>query len=1230
MESSNQFRSGVDRPTPVGAQLYGSRSSRWSGILPIAIALIMVLSSLLILPGGPPSTASVASSSTNPTLAGGISPGGGTVCGAPSRIASALDILQPNPNESLPAGAILGAAYQYRAANFTPADAQITVLVPVAYATFPVSGGSDVSVTLPASSSAISGPGWSANTAATVAIPSPLTFTSTPRAGLTTEGYYTTSRISAAVQATTAYGNLTLEFRWQWQLTEPNGTTYTGAWTVPSTNSSAPELPSIFFPAPFVGSIGNTSSVAMGSNFTDTVTGYVGATSFTLSFQNATGTVEASQQLSTAATLSPQVGLSIPIVTLAHELAGGPYKFHLVDRCGALVQDLWFNVVYPATAAVAVAVAPAPCGPISIDGIPQANGSVVPLAASDVPRSLVAPACGRYAFEEWNSTGGVLAATPSSNHTVLLVSWNGTVSALYGIPNAIIFDETGLAANGTWSVTLGQITNSAGAGSPISFTAAAGLYSYSVGSNVPGLATPAQGQVTFQSTAISIDVVFSAVQIQHTVVIMLENQDLGTILQYAPYLNYLWNTYGQATNFYPFCHPSLPNYYVIMSGRYDPCGLDNNQRLPPSNATNLPDVLQAAGQSWAGYFESMPQPCDPNWLGTIYDPTHNPFLVSTDISRNASRCDAHVINSAGFNASVANGTLPNFSFYVPNTLDDCEYTGLTACNGWLQSFLPPILNSTVPAVKNLVLHTAFFILFDEGGTNLGYSVGGIQNSYCSNLTGLALTTCGGHTYMVVVSPYSHRDSYTANATGVNVETTIEWLLGVGNDGGYDASPSFPPMKSLFEPSMPAQYPVTVTETGLPAQTEWWVNLTNGQSFASTASSIVLSEPDGLYGYSISSARFGLPTPSGAFMVRGSPVTVPANFSWEGYLIAISETGLPPGAAWWLNLTGGRSIRAIGPKLSFHETNGSYPYRLGTNAPGYAAPPDFLFVDGANLSVDLGFSTRAPRITFQESGLPTGSGWWVVLPMGTSPISTTTSLRLNEMPGRYAYRIGSSDPSYAAPGGILSVAGGPVTVPVPFGRVTYTVTITEQGLPAGAAWWINDSRGGTHAGTGPTVSWAAPDGTTTYSTATADKRMAAPAGAITVDGRSVRALASFSAVRYAVTFEEIGLPPATLWTIALGGAAQVSNSSTISFAETNDSYAFTEEGVASYSAAPSTGSVPVAGENVTVPVHFSPVRAAGGIGWSVPAPSTGDFALAGLGAGVLLLLVVVVAVRRRRT
>ena len=1145
-------------------------------VLSAVVAVSFVVANSPIAPGG----ASDAPASSSP----------GTVCSAPSRIASALDILQPDPTDALPAGASLEAGYEYEVYNYSVSDLQISVAVPVLEAIFAVSGGATISVTIPAASNSISGSNWSSEASATISVASAQTFSATPQAELITEGYYLSSPISDAVQATAPYGNLTLEFRWQWQLTEPNGTVYVGPWTVPATSPGYPALPSIFFPAPEVISDGVPKNVTMGTNFTDEISGFIANTSFSLSFQNSNGTVLGTEPLTTTANVSSELAVSIPIIAAAHVLAKGYYIFHLTDRCGALVQDVWFQALYPTTANVAVGIHPSACGPILLDGIAQSDGSVAVVAASDSPQTLSAPACSGYAFEEWNSTGGVLTAAPGSNPTTVLVSWSGTLTALYGVPNAATFEETGLATNGTWSVTIGELTLSAGAGSSIAFTLERGTYHYSVGSDEPGLATPEQGGLTFVSTLLVVDITFSPINITHTVVIMLENQDLDTILQYAPYLGYLWNTYGEVTNYYPVCHPSLPNYYAITAGRSGECGLNDGVGIPPSHDEDLPDVLQAAGQTWGGYFESMPRPCDENWTTTIYDPTHNPFLVSDDIYYNTSRCDADVVNSAVFNASVANGTLPNFSFYVPNTQDDCEYAVLQVCNDWLQGFLPPILNSTNPAVENLVNHTAFFILFDEGLTNLGYSVGGIPNSYCSNLTGQPLTACGGHSYLTVVSPYSHRDVYTSDATGFNVAETIEWLLGVGNEGGYDASPYFPPMKSLFEPASSAVYDVTMTEYGLPVGTEWWANLTNGQSIASTSNSITLSEPDGAYAFDAASTDKTFFAAPGNFSVDGSAVFVPVSFSDVSYGVAFTESGLPAGTEWWLNLTNGQTFKTTGSLISFNEPNSTYSYTLDTTLKTYASASGTFAVDGANVSKSVTFSLRTFTVSFQESGLPTGTEWWVDLAAGPSSESSTPQLVLNESNGTFSYSLGTALTSYASPSGSFVVDGANLSVDVAFSLQVFSVSFNEAGLPSGTSWSVTLNGTG-NASTGTAIGFSEPNGTYAYVLGTVSGYSPTlAAGNVTVSGASANVTVTFATANstsneFPVRFTESGLPSGTLWSVYIAAAESTSEGTSISVLEANGTYAYTVGAVEGFVSIPASGVLTVAGAAVPVELTF---------------------------------------------
>ncbi|HEV2165439.1 MAG TPA: alkaline phosphatase family protein [Thermoplasmata archaeon] len=284
----------------------------------------------------------------------------------------------------------------------------------------------------------------------------------------------------------------------------------------------------------------------------------------------------------------------------------------------------------------------------------------------------------------------------------------------------------------------------------------------------------------------------SGLKIQHVVVVVLENREVNEVWAVAPYQRYLQATYGNATAYYALCHGSPPNYLAMTSGRQEYCGSNVGGSV---NVTNLPDVIERGGYTWAGYFESMPSACYPYSKG-FYLAWHNPFISYTDIITNPVRCGDNVLPSSRFNASVANGSLPTVSFYVPNALDDCDNSSLILCDQWLQGFLSPILNSTASATQALVAHTAFFVVYDEGDTDAGFA-SSIVTPYCLNATGKALSVCGGHIYLTVVSPYSLKTTYTSHASSYDLVSTIEWLFGLPSDGGYDGSADFPPMTTLF-------------------------------------------------------------------------------------------------------------------------------------------------------------------------------------------------------------------------------------------------------------------------------------------------------------------------------------------------------------------------------------------------------------------------------------------------
>jgi hypothetical protein len=512
---------------------------------------------------------------------------------------------------------------------------------------------------------------------------------------------------------------------------------------------------------------------------------------------------------------------------------------------------------------------------------------------------------------------------------------------------------------------------------------------------------------------------------------------------------------------------------------------------------------------------------------------------------------------------------------------------LKVCDDWLHGFLPPILNSTNPVEENLVNHTAFFILYDEGLTNLGASIGDLENTFCTNYTGIQETTCGGHSYLAVVSPYSRGDVYTANSTGFNVAETIEWLLGVGNCGGFDASPDFPPMESLFEPAGPTTESVTMTETGLPGGTQWWVNLTDAETFTSTSDTLVFSEPVGSYAYGLASTDKTLPGPTGNFTMNGFPVVLAANFSASTFHVTFTESGLPAGATWWLNLSSGRSFNSTGTRITFRSINGTSYYALATSSKTYTAPAGSFNVAGLRLAIPVVFSPYNYGITFQERGLPTGTPWWVNLTNGSSYESNSSHLSANGTNGTYYYALGTSLKTYDSPSGSFVVDGANVTADVVFSPYTLVVTFDENGLPSGTPWWVNLTDGQSFAATGSDRAFDETNGTYDYTIGTALKTYAASDGSFVVEGANVTVTIYFVPQTSAIEFTESGLPNGTSWWVNVTAGPSLGSTSThLWFTETNGTYDFALGTALKTFAAPD-GAFVVDGSNVSQHVEFLP-------------------------------------------
>jgi phosphoesterase family protein len=769
------------------------------------------------------------------------------------------------------------------------------------------------------------------------------------------------------------------------------------------------------------------------------------------------------------------------------------------------------------------------------------------------------------ALSAWVGLGGGVSPTVTSPP-------NGSVLGLSSgiLPYDVQFEERGLPSSSSWTVTLNGIPGTS-TSATVDFNLPNGTYAYSVAVPANYAIVPSTGTITVNGGLVSVALSATA-RIQHVVVIMLENENLTSVLKNGAYQAYLYHQYGSVTNYFGVCHNSPQNYVTIASGYDGLCGSLTSQCpicLPHShvfnNATeNLADNLEEHNDTWDEYAESMNGSCNQTMYpvegpkSIYYGWDHDPFFSYADVVKNDSRCDTHVLNSQSFNNTLANGALPTFAMYTPNQMDDCHNSGLAFCDRWLQQFLAPILNHTgsysSAATQNTVNHTAFLVVYDEGDelpSDAGYNIAGFQET--RNCENYSTSICGGHTYVAVISPYSVRTTFGNDTSDFAITSTIEWLFGLPSDGGYDGAAAFPAYESLFRFPAPVTYGLTFQESGLPAGGTWSVTL-NGTPLSRTTDggtdALSMLLPSGAHPYSIAGVSGWFQNSmahQGIVTLTNGPVTERLTYSRTTYVVTFSETGLPGGLTWAVTVGGTQMNRTTDggtDLLTFPLPNGTYPYTIA-NVPGWfqnSTPyVGNVIVNNASKVVSMTYSAATYAVTFSETGLPAGLTWAVTV-HGVRLSRTTDggldSLTFTLPNGTYVYSIagmpGWSQNSVAY-NGTVTVANGPLPMYLVYTTTTYGVTFSESGLPTNAAWSVAvDGRFLNQTTNNGTITLA--NGTYPYTVAdVSGYNLSTPSsGNAIVSGSPVVVTVVFQPIVSSLIFNETGLPPGVNWSVTIGG------------------------------------------------------------------------------------------------
>src|SRR5215471_6580206 len=228
----------------------------------------------------------------------------------------------------------------------------------------------------------------------------------------------------------------------------------------------------------------------------------------------------------------------------------------------------------------------------------------------------------------------------------------------------------------------------------------------------------------------------------HVFLIIMENEGYNQVVgnQFAPILNALANSYGLATNYTGVADPSEPNYVAMLGGDFFGINNDDPYWFPGHTISvpNLMSQLEAAGKTWRGYFQSMPYPgyrgyCYPDKCNGIpdadtqYVTKHNGIVNFANLQTPAEL--GKMFPLAQLSADLTAGTVPNFSYIVPNECNDmhgappwCVDSGGTG--SVQQNFLISQGDKFVGGVVNEITsssmwqtgNNAIVITFDEGNT----------------------------------------------------------------------------------------------------------------------------------------------------------------------------------------------------------------------------------------------------------------------------------------------------------------------------------------------------------------------------------------------------------------------------------------------------------------------------------------------------------------------------------
>ena len=645
---------------------------------------------------------------------------------------------------------------------------------------------------------------------------------------------------------------------------------------------------------------------------------------------------------------------------------------------------------------------------------------------------------GTYVFNITSSYSGV---QPIHGYFVV----NGSAqNMLFYSHYHVYFNESGLPAGKSWSVNLGSMTNSSSTGT-IGFVVSPGMYNAYISGSGSYESYPASLPVTVGLANATVSVMFQSPQ----------NQTYGAVSQTIDMNN---GTYYYGNSYVPLLNGSELSYSA-----YDPTlGI----MLVPVFQHNSPPLLNLYFTTNGSVISNMHlQYKNGSYMAPVtayYDPFNSMFyvidgaydnLVSLYPSNLTIDSVVHlhgklnsIVTGSGNMVYVTNAT---GTLFAVNAVSSVVSTNQIANSSGLS---PSVM---LPYGGNLFfLNSSADNLFEYNtstGSVIQYALPAGFNAIqvIAGMPGTLYVSGSGLGYVMVFN--ESNDTFTGT---IDLNGSAGGNIYSGNNvttGEYDPLNGYMYFSSVssYSPTAPSNFTVVNPKTNQVISSFRGLNTSGAVS--------MFFDPTNQKMY--------------ATDFTGDVVTVISPQTY--YNVTVVEKGLPTGTTWTLKLSNGETFSMSGSSVTFLAENDTlYTFTVLSSNSSYMGSAGSFTLSGSAKQVQATFSLVTYTVTFTESGLPSGTTWYVKIGgstySGTTTNHTSNVISISLPNGSYFYSVnGVSGYTLTNGTGNITINGSGDSIQVKFSSNSSGLSLTDAGIiagvvvvaAAGAAVYVLRIRGG---------------------------------------------------------------------------------------------------------------------------------------------------------------------------